>query len=263
MPVSPSAFETERTLFAAEVAPALVSSGRGVERTGESRGQDPVCATITKQYASHYGRTGGNNGGVAAGQLVPEVAWALQHRDSKGADSDTKQGHLLPVTIPIQNATRGQDQNGLGIGGDVMFTLDQGSQHAVAHSLRAEGFDASKDGTGRGTPMVPVAFQPGNLARGAGSCPNTESVQTLKSNMERGRSDQDPCVAVGQHVRRLTPRECERLQGFPDDYTAIPWRGKPASECPDGPRYKALGNSMAVNVMRWIGQRIELVESHS
>lgn len=58
-------------------------------------------------------------------------------------------------------------------------------------------------------------------------------------------------------VRRLTPRECERLQGFPDCYTNIPWRGKP--ESPDGPRYKALGNSMAVPVMRWIGQRIQLV----
>ena len=58
-------------------------------------------------------------------------------------------------------------------------------------------------------------------------------------------------------VRRLTPRECERLQGFPDDYTAISWRGRPAEECPDGPRYKALGNSMAVPVMRWIGKRIE------
>jgi DNA (cytosine-5)-methyltransferase 1 len=58
-------------------------------------------------------------------------------------------------------------------------------------------------------------------------------------------------------VRRLTPRECERLQGFPDDYTAIPWRGK---EAPDGPRYKALGNSMAVPVMRWIGKRIQQVE---
>lgn len=61
-------------------------------------------------------------------------------------------------------------------------------------------------------------------------------------------------------VRRLTPRECERLQGFPDEYTAIPWRGKPADQCPDGPRYKALGNSMAVPVMRWIGERIQQVE---
>ena len=61
-------------------------------------------------------------------------------------------------------------------------------------------------------------------------------------------------------IRRLTPRECERLQGFPDDWTLIPYRGKPAEECPDTPRYKALGNSMAVPVMRWIGERIEAVE---
>lgn len=60
----------------------------------------------------------------------------------------------------------------------------------------------------------------------------------------------------GVAVRRLTPTECERLQGFPDGWTRIPWRGKPAEECPDGPRYKALGNSMAVPVMRWIGERI-------
>jgi DNA (cytosine-5)-methyltransferase 1 len=59
-------------------------------------------------------------------------------------------------------------------------------------------------------------------------------------------------------VRRLTPRECERLQGFPDDFTAIPYRGKPAA---DGPRYKALGNSMAVNVMRVIGTRIAMVDA--
>ena len=58
-------------------------------------------------------------------------------------------------------------------------------------------------------------------------------------------------------VRRLTPKEYERLQGFPDDWTKISYRGKPADECPDGPRYKAIGNSMAVPVMRWIFERIE------
>lgn len=62
----------------------------------------------------------------------------------------------------------------------------------------------------------------------------------------------------GLTVRRLTPRECERLQGFPDDYTDIPYRNK--EHAPDGPRYKALGNSMAVPVMRWIGERIRMVE---
>ncbi len=66
-----------------------------------------------------------------------------------------------------------------------------------------------------------------------------------------------PHALVHSAVRRLTPRECERLQGFPDDYTLIPWRGKPAEECPDGPRYKAIGNSKAVPVVRWIGRRIQ------
>ena len=65
-------------------------------------------------------------------------------------------------------------------------------------------------------------------------------------------------VALGSSVRRLTPRECERLQGFPDDWTNITHRKKPFA---DGPRYKALGNSMAVPVMRWILSRIEFVDN--
>ena len=91
--------------------------------------------------------------------------------------------------------------------------------HAVAYTLKGRGFDGSEEGTGRGTPLVPVAMA----------------------------------------VRRLTPRECERLQGFPDDYTAITYRKKPAA---DGPRYKALGNSMAVPCMRWIGERIEAAKKN-
>ena len=67
-------------------------------------------------------------------------------------------------------------------------------------------------------------------------------------------------MAHAMTVRRLTPRECERLQAFPDDYTLIPWRNRPAEDCPDGPRYKALGNSMAVNCMAWIGERIQAVD---
>ena len=67
-------------------------------------------------------------------------------------------------------------------------------------------------------------------------------------------------MQYGHQVRRLTPIECERLQGFPDNYTRISWRNKSPDDCPDGPRYKAMGNSMAVPVMRWIGDRINLVE---
>lgn len=68
-------------------------------------------------------------------------------------------------------------------------------------------------------------------------------------------------VAQGYAVRRLTPRECERLMGLPDDWTRVPYRGRTAEECPDTPRYRAIGNSMAVPVMAWIGERMLLAES--
>jgi site-specific DNA-cytosine methylase len=72
-----------------------------------------------------------------------------------------------------------------------------------------------------------------------------------------------PAVAQAMTVRRLTPIECEFLQGFPRNYTLIPWRKKQAEDCPDGPRYKALGNSMATNVVTWIGERIQAYETET
>jgi DNA (cytosine-5)-methyltransferase 1 len=156
----------------------------------------------------------------------------------------------------------------------------------VTHSLRADGFDASEDGTGRRTPLVPVTFHNrqdpdmnGDVTHplgaknngmavafdvtGTGPGVRTGARETDVHTALRGRT---PGVSEGStttfissamQVRRLTPRECERLQGFPDDYTLIPYRGKPAA---DGPRYKALGNSMAVPCMVWIGKRIAIVE---
>jgi len=67
---------------------------------------------------------------------------------------------------------------------------------------------------------------------------------------------QGAAVASSLQVRRLTPRECERLQALPDDWAKIPWRGKPIEECPDGPRYKAIGNGQTVTVMEWLARRI-------
>jgi DNA (cytosine-5)-methyltransferase 1 len=89
---------------------------------------------------------------------------------------------------------------------------------------------------------------------GKGALVGEEVAFTLSTAQDQTLVGRD---AGGYTVRRLTPTECERLQGFPDGWTRIPWRGKPAEECPDGPRYKALGNSMAVPVMAWIGRRME------
>lgn len=220
--------------FTHESAPCLTGSGRGVERGGDSRGQDPV------------------------------VAMCL---NAKG-----------------------------GVG-----RLDGESEILIAHSLRADGFDASEDGTGRGTPLVPcIPIDMRQASRGAtmtnnrregstGGAPgtgigengdpsptladsHTPAVATLAI---RGRGDESNfeyrtdgtanalltpngglagigvgAIQSGMAVRRLTPRECERLQGFPDDYTLVP-------RAADGPRYKALGNSMAVPCMAWIGRRID------
>jgi len=101
-----------------------------------------------------------------------------------------------------------------------------------------------------------VAFQPRIARNGRGNMGDVVNALQAQSG-STGKGDAAPCVATSMQVRRLTPRECERLQGFPDDYTLIPHRGKPAA---DGPRYKALGNSMAVPCMAWIGQRIAMVE---
>ncbi len=125
------------------------------------------------------------------------------------------------------------------------------------HALKAEGADGSEDGTGRGTPIVTsIGFYP---TEGRDFPAFHELSPTVKVG-SGGTSGNPPGVMSAMAVRRLTPVECERLQGFPDDYTRIPWKRKPAEECPDGPRYKALGNSMAVPVMRWIGERIAKVE---
>lgn len=100
-----------------------------------------------------------------------------------------------------------------------------------------------------------IAIQAGALRTNPASGPDGVGVQADHAYTLEARSEVQ-CVQFAQQVRRITPRECERLQGFPDNYTLIPWRKKPASQCPDGPRYKALGNSWAVPCVRWIGQRI-------
>lgn len=188
---------------------------------------------------------------------------------------------------------------GLGSGGPDDTKAQ--ANHLVAHTLRADGFDASEDGTGRGTPIIPIDLRQAsrgekftnNRATGSGGPTGIgvgnpgDPAYTVSERgqaiafQERGRDggrnlewqegvsyalraiDGGGCgdwfrIAHRWAVRRLTPLECERLQGFPDGWTDVPYRGKSAA---DGPRYKAVGNSMAVNAMRWIGRRIEAVSN--
>ncbi len=82
---------------------------------------------------------------------------------------------------------------------------------------------------------------------------------TLTKNGGNFGGGDETIILSSKRIRRLTPLECERLQGFPDDFTKIEWRGKPKEDCPDGHRYKALGNSMAIPVVEWLGKRILLI----
>ena len=182
-------------------------------------------------------------------------------------------------------------QNGFGVGKetDPMNTLDTSCNHAVFQEQKVmfenhptdSRISESKEisptvraryGTGGGNvPLVKHAIPIHDKAtrfKGGGEGRKDDGA----SNFLGVGDETDPMYALttGDHhmvfdtasvVRRLTPIECERLQGFPDNYTQIPWKGKEAKDCPDGPRYKAMGNSMAVPVMEWIGMRIQAVDS--
>jgi DNA (cytosine-5)-methyltransferase 1 len=221
-----------------------------------------------------------------------------------GADDNQGQaGHLIADTAPTLNAAFGSK---LGLDNQ---HIDSGAGMFVAHSLRGEGFDASEDGTGRGTPLVPVlvdtltsngdahsgyrderglvpvafvqnsrdevrefggdgqlvgalAAEPGAKQQCYVAFQSSQSgvreVSTAPTLDANNGSRRHNGIATASAVRRLTPVECERLQGFPDDFTLVPHRGKPMA---DGPRYKMLGNSMAVPVLRWIGERIQMVDA--
>lgn len=291
--------------------------------------------------------------------LVPIVSPALNTCSGSHHAPDTK-AYVASVSPTLRaggNKTGGDRPTGTDV--DTCDSL------IVAHSLRGEGFDASEDGTGRGTPLVPVgvtihgtdptvqkvasydelaqclrARTPGNIDNSSTTVVQQpvafDTTQiTSAANYSNPKSG-DPChpLAAGAHapaiafpanlsgtqcasavdiapsmgaanptavavslrgreggataelgdevgnalrassgggdkahvlaatmVRRLTAEECEALQGFPRGHTAIPWRGKPADQCPDGPRYKSIGNSWAVPCARWIGERIEAVQA--
>lgn len=239
------------------------------------------------------------------GDWRPAAAVLLEPESLRGDPAPRREaGEGVAAGAAIGVALRGRDGGGTAeLTGDVATALRAsqggGDKPHVAHALRGEGFDASEDGTGRGTPPVHAfdarqsdVIQYGDMAGPIDTDGHTQAIAfTCKDHgadaggqgavafhenqraevtvadtagslkVGGGKPGQGyPAVAQGMAVRRLTPRECERLQGFPDDWTLIPYRGKPAAQCPDGPRYKALGNSMAVPVMRWIGGRIDLFE---
>ena len=222
----------------------------GVDERGVQHTVGTLCAD------SHPGAYSGQD--AYTGRLVPQpvgvpdvMATLLSSTAgiSRPGNAVTEHETYIPMAIPIHDQAtrfagkRGDKQdgkgNGFGVGasGDPAPTLTKGDKHAVAQSVAyVGGIDFENNAHTMQEPTGPL----------------------LKGS-PTGGGHPLPAIASAMQVRRLTPTECERLQGFPDGYTNIPWRK--AQESPDGPRYKALGNSMAVPVMRWIGERINKVDN--
>ncbi len=157
------------------------------------------------------------------------------------------------------------DLENVQVGGDLAGTLDttrpsRGGGQAVAFDILGTPATNAAKTTDVHVPLR--ARQPGQSEASTTTvvCGDQDTIGTIRSNTRNNSSPKTEAamhVMHGMAVRRLTPKECERLQGFPDGYTDVTYRGKPAA---DGPRYRALGNSMAVPVMAWIGRRIQMVE---
>lgn len=202
---------------------ALFQYGTEIAGCLTARGDSSPCADRGQNIVCMTGTQ-------AHCHISDEIAGCLTAHMGKD-DAPVVVGESNLQTYVCETAHSGS--NGLGVGeADIFPTLDTSSGSAVWARENA--------------------VHPHMVASGSESGPIA-----MGDAIEEKSMGSNPML-----VRRLTPLECERLQGFPDGHTLIAWKGKPAGECPDGPRYKAIGNSMAVPVMRWIGRRIAAADKN-
>jgi len=244
--------------------------------------QDPISSTDGTTHGLGCGSSGGQ-ASIAVAQPIafePGKLKRLGYGDAepglcpalRAEAGDNQVAVMQPIPIDSMNHLgRTNENHSMGdfVPGAPSYTLTKGHSHAVAHQLPV-CIGGEHPNAGIGIDQAPTLTSA--MGTGGGHVPITDSntqaigidsynlcetgnlTQTLKSP-QGGVTESIGAVRVGMAVRRLTPMECERLQGFPDGYTNIPWRK--AAESPDGPRYKALGNSWAVPVVAWIGKRID------
>lgn len=213
------------------VAPTMMASGPPYSRTGQTTEDEALVVQKKTVFENHASDARIKEVDVCptlrarlgtGGGNVPLVKEAIGFSHTQGLDCQPSTKHF-----PTLRAE--------GNGAAVSIPI-----HDKATRFKGGGKGRNNDGASN--------------FLGVGS--ETDPMYALTTN------DQHMIFKEGEHiVRRLTPIECERLQGFPDNYTQIPWKGKPAEECPSSHRYKALGNSMAVPVMKWIGMRIDMLDS--
>ena len=270
---------------------AAASVGAGAVYGGSDQN---TADTVTSKWAKGSGGPAGNECGLFVAQPIvvdraafnqgANAQYKFRAEHSETMDSLVARGpHAVLQPIPIHDqATRHAGKNGdktmgkgngLGIGhpGEPMNTLTKGDRHAVAQPIVFSGqmsnpqTDVDMTQTLQAkNPMAVMQPMAYNISPGKGALKEDIHITDADATKTLDASASNPAMHQGgtailqsMAVRRLTPVECERLQGFGDNYTDIKSKNKPT---PDGPRYKALGNSMAVPVMAWIGARIQQYE---
>ena len=191
---------------------------------GRNHGQENVVFSIQGNTVDRNVKQNGSG-------ISIECAHTLNTQD-RHAVAFGIQGNMIGRSISAGPA-------GSGISDNIGFTLTKGDRHAVAYAFDSLSSNSMKSKNPHS------------------GCRKVDLAKTLDTTDPNPSKNQGGIGILHGLVRRLTPIECERLQGFPDNHTQIPYRNKPAEQCPDGPRYAACGNSMAVPVMNWIGRRIQ------
>ena len=208
-------------------------------------GEQPFTASSFAQYAPGVGTvraSGGDLGGGSETLLTQPVPYRKSKRACSTTGNERVEAEALAVTFQPGNLRR-----------------DAGADPSTTTTLKASAGDQMPH---IAYPVVPLDGM--NLLSRLGPCGEEHSIQNFTPGdpsftLKKGGNQHG--VLTPMAVRRLTPVECERLQGFPDNWSRISWKGKPEEQCPDGPRYKACGNSMAVPCMFWIGNRIAEYEA--
>ena len=210
--------------------------------------REEIAETVTTRSGNGGGGGLGTDeacGGFLQPTYVEEVAHCLQTTANNYSRADGFNMIARPVTAGMGKGPRGTE--GVEKNRFIAFGAQNSARQGDSVSEHVTPtLDKSK------TPAVATHSVAGIMLSRNTSCGFSNSIDHAAAGY---------MAMHDMQVRRLTPRECERLQGFPDDYTQIPYRNKPAESCPDGPRYKVMGNSMAVPVMRWIGEWINMVEN--
>ena len=201
----------------------------------EKRGQDkPQRVFVMDSMGSNAMKSANPHSGIRE----TDVAQTLDTTDPSPSKNQGGMAVVDAVAIAENVIGRSDNAGGNGVGAQtgVCYTLDTAGVHGVCYPIDMTNVDGRES-----NPLGP------------GFGKENSAAYALTRRRPSG-------VCTPGVIRRLMPVEEERLMGFPDGWTLIPWRGKPADKCPDGPRYKALGNSMCTNVMAWIGERIDAVE---